>query len=148
MKKLTLVALRGSIEKWERIVAGTDDDRGVANCPLCTLFYERDCTGCPVAKEAKNDFCRDTPYQDYVKFMGMSVVIDEKFTAPAVSVPRTWRERLFTRPWHPFTKFTAIPGEPEFFIDSYHNRLYTCRRGLDALNRAINARNELARKYT
>jgi hypothetical protein len=80
-------------------------------------------------------------------FMGMKIIIDETFAEPAVLVPRTWRERLFTRPWHPFTKVKAIPGEPMFFVDSYHDRLYTCRRGLAQLDRAISARNALARKY-
>src|SRR5947209_6256825 len=49
MEAATLQALKGSIAKWEKIVAGTGADGGRADCPLCSLFYEYDCAGCPVA---------------------------------------------------------------------------------------------------
>ena len=45
MDKATREALLGSIEKWERIVAGTGEDRGTLNCPLCTKFYFEDGAG-------------------------------------------------------------------------------------------------------
>ena len=65
MNARTLKALRGSIEKWEAIVAGTGEDQGIVNCPLCALFY-RDgcsaCSGCPVAKAAGREGCEGTPY--------------------------------------------------------------------------------------
>jgi len=55
MDAKTLEALQGSIKKWEAIVAGTGEDEGPSNCPLCRLFHReyRDdgddaCSGCPI----------------------------------------------------------------------------------------------------
>ncbi len=66
MPERTLTALRGSIKKWEGIVAGTIEDKGPDNCPLCQLFIDNDeCAGCPVAAFTGEDGCGDTPYEDY-----------------------------------------------------------------------------------
>lgn len=74
MDSETLEALRGSIAKWERIVAGTDIDRGCENCPLCmkfnTRWLDRDsygknqCAGCPVAEAVGEHGCEGTPYME------------------------------------------------------------------------------------
>lgn len=66
----TLKALKGSIAKWERIVAALDSDRGVYNCPLCTLFHPMmggaGCKrGCPVAAATGQENCCGTPYEEY-----------------------------------------------------------------------------------
>jgi hypothetical protein len=66
----TLTALRGSIAKWEGIVAGTDVDRGASNCPLCQLFrpqgaYNSPCRGCPVYQDTGLKGCEGTPYDHY-----------------------------------------------------------------------------------
>ena len=52
MDTKTLTALKGSIAKWEAIVAGTGEDRGTENCPLCAAFYHhpKHCEGCPVER--------------------------------------------------------------------------------------------------
>jgi hypothetical protein len=60
MDAKTLFALRGSIRKWEKIVAGKGTDRGADNCPLC-LLTDNSCTGCPVNKITKNG-CSPTPF--------------------------------------------------------------------------------------
>lgn len=70
----TLEALRGSIAKWEGIVAGTIVDEGPTNCPLCKRFnklflgrqytYPDMCTGCPVANFTGFPGCEGTPYDD------------------------------------------------------------------------------------
>lgn len=60
----TLEALRGSIAKWEGIVAGTRPDLGVLNCPLCRKFSVPECDGCPVKNATGQVGCHDTPY-DY-----------------------------------------------------------------------------------
>jgi hypothetical protein len=62
MDNQTLAALKGSIRKWENIVAGTGVDKGVFNCPLCELFWDDDCTGCPVSERTGLMNCRGTPY--------------------------------------------------------------------------------------
>lgn len=69
MDDRTLTALKGSIEKWEKIVEGMGIDRGVSNCPLCRLFntYESMCKGCPVYERTKKRACGGTPYNDWVR---------------------------------------------------------------------------------
>ena len=71
MDEKTLEALKGSIRKWEAIVAGTGVDWGGHNCPLCQLFSchcdEGDyyCYGCPVMLKTGHDDCTTTPYHAY-----------------------------------------------------------------------------------
>ena len=60
----TLEALKGSIEKWRRIVEEGDINEGSDNCPLCRLFIGDDCEGCPVAEAAEPE-CFGTPYWDF-----------------------------------------------------------------------------------
>lgn len=63
----TLKALKGSIAKWEAIVAGTGRDLGYHNCPLCSLFAENErCAGCPVSAKSGKSGCWGTPYQETV----------------------------------------------------------------------------------
>lgn len=68
MDKTALNALRGSIKKWEKIIACTEVDRGPDNCPLC-LEYNTvgkdsfDCVGCPVFKKIGQEYCEGTPYR-------------------------------------------------------------------------------------
>lgn len=66
MNRETLKALRGSIRKWEKIVDGTDEDRGHRNCPLCALFFDDNCRGCPVSDATGQCGCNDTPYEAWV----------------------------------------------------------------------------------
>ena len=72
MDERTLKALRGSIEKWEGIVAEEGDDLGGCNCPLCKLFYSEDiphqdyCRGCPVSEKSGEQYCHNTPYDDWM----------------------------------------------------------------------------------
>lgn len=66
MNKQTLKALKGSIKKWEGIVAGLESDRGTKNCPLCKLFQRDDaCDGCPIKDVTGKDTCDETPYEDW-----------------------------------------------------------------------------------
>lgn len=66
MDDKTLAALRGSIVKWEAIVAGTGEDHGADNCPLCRMFLYSDdglCSGCPVADRTGEIGCAGSPYE-------------------------------------------------------------------------------------
>ena len=69
MDEQTLEALKGSIEKWEKIVSGDGGDAGADNCPLCNLFNNVEtpvmCFGCPVMEQTGEDGCGDTPYQNW-----------------------------------------------------------------------------------
>jgi hypothetical protein len=62
MDEKTLEALRGSIRKWESIAAGIGVDAGSTNCPLCHLFVDGDCYGCPASKWGD---CIDTPFEEF-----------------------------------------------------------------------------------
>lgn len=67
MDDATLTALKGSIAKWEAIVAGTGVDLGGSNCPLCKMFVRinGECKGCPVMEVTGFDNCERTPYYEY-----------------------------------------------------------------------------------
>lgn len=69
MDEKTLTALKGSIKKWEDIVAGHGADLGPTNCPLCIEFYGnefgKDCSGCPVYEHTGKIHCGGTPYSDF-----------------------------------------------------------------------------------
>ena len=65
MDSRTLAALRGSIAKWQAIVAGTIEDEGRYNCPLCLRFFDDYCHGCPVRIDTDKLGCEGTPYEDY-----------------------------------------------------------------------------------
>lgn len=60
-------ALMASIEKWERnAVADRRGDAlmGPAHCPLCELYIDKDCDGCPIYAKSSTRYCGDTPYRE------------------------------------------------------------------------------------
>ena len=61
----TMKAMNGSVEKWQKIVAGEGVDGGEDDCPLCILSIENGCEGCPVSAHTKRTRCRNTPYQEW-----------------------------------------------------------------------------------
>jgi len=65
MTKRALKGLKGSIKKWEGIVAGTETDKGPLNCPLCKLYISNVCRSCPVMQNTKEKGCLGTPYDKY-----------------------------------------------------------------------------------
>jgi len=67
MDKKTLKALKKSIRKWEKIVAGEGEDRGCDNCALCKLFAEYECAGCPVYVETGETSCQGTPFHEWAR---------------------------------------------------------------------------------
>jgi hypothetical protein len=74
MPPKTLIALKASIEKWERWARGKYHDNdvlGITGCPLCYLFYDAKsnpelefdgCHGCPVSARTGKAFCDGSPY--------------------------------------------------------------------------------------
>ena len=63
MSPKTRKALEGSIEKWEGIVRSTKaEEKGIANCPLCQLFFNPYCFGCPVKEKTGMYGCQGSPY--------------------------------------------------------------------------------------
>jgi len=67
MNKETLNALKGSIRKWEKIVNRTGVDNGKDNCPLCELFYKKNCVGCPVFEKTGEFGCIGSPYLEWTE---------------------------------------------------------------------------------
>ena len=63
MDEKILEALKGSISKWEGIVADTVKDERSGNCPLCQLFT---CYECPVMLRSGHVGCINTPYTKYL----------------------------------------------------------------------------------
>lgn len=63
----TLEALKGSITKWELVLAGKENGNCRSNCPLCTKFYRDGCQGCPVFKSTGREYCSGSPYKDYIR---------------------------------------------------------------------------------
>lgn len=63
-----LKALKGSINKWRKIVNGTGKDFGFDNCPCCKEYYKvldglvDSCDGCPIKMKTGLDLCEGTPY--------------------------------------------------------------------------------------
>lgn len=56
-------ALQASIdEKWKPIARGGKADGGTEDCPLCALFFNWGCSGCPVSKRTGFPFCSASPY--------------------------------------------------------------------------------------
>jgi hypothetical protein len=69
MSPQTLEALKGSIEKWRKIVEEGGVDQGDRNCPLCKLFNRcregGGCAGCPVDDASIGKGCNNTPYEEW-----------------------------------------------------------------------------------
>ena len=70
MDNETLKALKRSIKKWEKIVDGSGSDRGWTNCPLCDLFFHKECDGCAINAHTKSRGCENTPYEEWVDHQG------------------------------------------------------------------------------
>ncbi len=66
-KQQTAKALEGSIEKWRKIVVREGQDYSGSNCPLCALFPDWGCPGCPVMKASGKSECRGTPFANWRK---------------------------------------------------------------------------------
>lgn len=79
MDESTLIALQGSIKKWETIVSGDAIDMGSDNCPLCQKFMALEavepdwatdgCFGCPVAEKVGMSLCSRTPYEKWADYV-------------------------------------------------------------------------------
>ena len=76
MTKKALVALKESIQHWERLVSGDRLIGEIPNgehCSLCTSFYNTSlivgdadslCVGCPIKDHTGTSVCFNTPYRE------------------------------------------------------------------------------------
>lgn len=56
-----------SILKWQENARCTDIEKaqtGQLTCPLCDMFYDQQCVGCPVAEETGQVMCKGTTYSE------------------------------------------------------------------------------------
>ena len=61
--KEKLTAIRGSIEKWDKISKGEMEDERSANCPLCQMCGDLTaCDNCPIYEKTGEEQCNGTPY--------------------------------------------------------------------------------------
>lgn len=106
MDTKTLEALNASIAKWEvnvetarvslrdgsTIIEGDCAKEGVIGmgekgCPLCILFIEQGCLGCPVSQKTGREFCCGTPFRSVENVLeglspsGSSFVADDAFVS-------------------------------------------------------------------
>jgi hypothetical protein len=57
-------AIEKAISKWRENAKGFAASElliGIENCPLCDLYYEKGCKGCPVVSTTGETECRKTP---------------------------------------------------------------------------------------
>ena len=64
MDSKTLMALMGSIQKWECIAQGIGAENGSQNCSLCHLYGRKPsyCESCPIYEHTGQTGCTNTPY--------------------------------------------------------------------------------------
>lgn len=100
MEPHVLEALKGSIEKWRKIVKEGGENKGTENCPLCQLFHccanqsvteKNCCKGCPVYEYTGAQGCHYTPYVKYV------IVLDEYPIAHPLAIEAAKEELEFLR---------------------------------------------------
>lgn len=63
-------ALRESIEAWEKKLNAEDPfyvHMSPGACPLCHIFHENRCAGCPVSDRVGAIHCEGTPYKGAVR---------------------------------------------------------------------------------
>lgn len=83
MDAKALDALKRSItEKWEPIRDGRMVDLGIANCPLCYLYVEDDCCGCPISEKTGLPGCGGTPYMQWDDYFELKDISEHKVTDP------------------------------------------------------------------
>lgn len=83
MDEETLTALKGSMDKWVDIIRNDGEDLGHKNRPLCELYYtDESCEdACPVKSSGGDDFCRYTPYDDWVDHHDDEHTYEDKYKA-------------------------------------------------------------------
>lgn len=84
----TVIAIIGSIKKWECIALGIGVNLGGDNCPLCVLFMS--CTACPVCSKVRHYQCEGTPYTKIAVWHNTTVpdwIKQEKLADETSSLP-------------------------------------------------------------
>lgn len=80
MSEETREALAGAGLKWDKVATGKGGDEGPTNCPLCHLFRDNECKGCPVFQDTGKGGCVGTPYIEWNRHQRMSHGVPIFFT--------------------------------------------------------------------
>lgn len=87
----TLVALKRSIAKWEKLTK-VKTQRGVElgprNCPLCVRFFAHKCRGCPVKERSGLKGCVGTPYEQAEYALYRHTEVDEATGLTVTVIPK------------------------------------------------------------
>jgi uncharacterized protein YbaR (Trm112 family) len=93
-------ALYRSVEKWQRNASCRrieEAQTGYLTCPLCALFYDRDCEGCPVMLDTGQALCRGTSYLEAAE--AKDLVKSGHWPLSAFHVPAKEYADLLERLW-------------------------------------------------
>jgi len=102
--KQKLTAIKGSIEKWDKVSQGKEDGTSRENCPLCTLYWCKDfhsssCHNCPIYKKTGESDCIGTPYQKfrelYERHGDSEDLIQRGELSLAAAIFRDWLKDLY-----------------------------------------------------
>lgn len=111
MDEKTRKAVELSIVKWEANLdfaeAGAWDrvQISASSCPLCALYYDIDCKGCPVAERTSKHMCEESPYTRVAYLLGDDPPINEKKLVPAVRAEVEFLKSLLP-PENPCASYT------------------------------------------
>lgn len=74
MPKYIDLELEGSIDKWKRVLNGSDIEKGAINCPLCQKYLRGigSCLGCVVHQKTGKPSCYSTPYEQWERHQGIA----------------------------------------------------------------------------
>lgn len=66
MDEKTIRATQGAWRKWDKIAKGKATNGVARDCPLCALFLDNGCSGCPIKAATGKASCQGTPNAAYV----------------------------------------------------------------------------------
>ncbi len=110
MNKETLTALDGAIEKWGGVAEGKVQDKGADNCPLCELFFDYCCVGCPVMERTGKDGCRGTPYYKFTDLAPTGWARGKRAKAAARQEVEFLKSLMLFGLTHTDTSTMGVPG--------------------------------------
>ena len=94
MNEQTKIALLSSIDHWKDYENGEEERFPTASlCALCSLFYDKNCNGCPVILKTNKQICLETPYIDAANAYRMHGPKSPEFKA-AAKLEREFLESL------------------------------------------------------
>lgn len=107
MDEKTIKATQGAWLKWDKIAKGKARNGGSRDCPLCKLFLDSGCNGCPIKAATNKASCRGTPNVAYI-VLACENGLDHPATRDAAHAFRNFINLLLP-PEHRMPKRSAKP---------------------------------------